>query len=230
VARPLTPPVGELELTEDVPGAFVDHVHRSYAGRRGPRFTLVLSGGPTAQHCYERLAARPGPIDWSLVDVFMGDERCVDPDDPDANQHMVRRTLLAPVGGVGSFHPMSCAEGAASYEHQVRAQPPPDLLHLGLGPDGHTASLFPDSPALSAPPGLLVTDSEDPHGRNRHRRMTLTLAGIGRARLVLFTVASEEKREAFARLCAGEDLPASRVRAGRVVWLVDPPAAGIAAL
>jgi 6-phosphogluconolactonase len=102
-----------------------------------------------------------------------------------------------------------------------------DLVHLGLGPDGHTASLFPGSPALDADPGRLVVMNTDPTGRNPHERMTLTFSGIARARLVVFTVAGEDKRAAFAGVRAGDpSLPASRVRADRVLWLVDPTAAG----
>ena len=102
-----------------------------------------------------------------------------------------------------------------------------DLVHLGLGPDGHTASLFPDSPALDADPGRLVVMNEDPNGHNPHRRMTLTYSGIARARLVIFTVEGEAKREAFARVRAGDlSCPAARVRAERIIWLVDPAAAG----
>lgn len=222
----MRPPFGELEVTEDVPAAFSAHVGRAFSGRLGDRFTLVLSGGPTAARCYERLASDSGALEWPLVDVFMGDERCVGPDDPDANQRMVRHTLLEQVGPAGSFHPMSCADGPEAYERLLRSRPPPDLVHLGLGPDGHTASLFSGSPALEEPTARLVAESEDPAGRNPHRRMTLTLAGIDRARLAVFTVVSAEKHDAFARLCAGEDIPAARVRPAQVVWLVDPGAAG----
>ena len=94
---------------DDVPAAFTATVAAAFAARTGPRFTLVLSGGPTARACYENLAARSAsgqPIDWSLVDVFMGDERVVAADDPDANQRLVREALLDRVGPVGSFTPM----------------------------------------------------------------------------------------------------------------------------
>ncbi len=224
MARSLNPPFGELEVTEDVPGAFARLVADTFATRPGRRFVLTLSGGPTARRCYERLAAEA--LDWAVVDVLMGDERCVGPDDPDANQRLVREALLDRVGGVGSFHPMSCSAGPEAYEGLLRRMSAPDLVHLGLGPDGHTASLFPDSPALDAGDDQWVACSEDPHGRNPHSRMTLTLAGIARARLAAFTVVSEEKHDALARICAGQDLPAANVRAGRVVWLVDPDAAG----
>src|SRR5205807_552273 len=102
-----------------------------------------------------------------------------------------------------------------------------DFLHLGLGPDCHTASLFPDSPALDADPGRLVVLNHDPSGRNPHERITLTFSGIARARLVVFTVAGEEKREAFARVRSGDPAcPATRVRAERIIWLVDHDASG----
>ena len=123
--------------------------------------------------------------------------------------------------------PTSCAATRCDDPYQLRLGELGrfDLVHLGLGPDGHTASLFPDSPALDADPGRLVALNEDPSGSNPHQRMTLTFAGIARARLVLVTVMGEEKREALARVAGGDDVPAARVRAERVVWLVDPPAA-----
>ena len=225
---------GDLELTDDVPAAFARCLADAFAARAGPRFTFVASGGPTARRCYEQLAAATGPdagpgaliVDWQAVDVLLGDERCVAPDDEDANQQMVRETIVDRVGPVGSFRPMSCEEGPGAYEAVLRSLPPPEVVHLGLGPDGHTASLFPGSAALEADEDRLVAENEDPTGRNPHRRMTLTLAGIARARLAVFTVAGEEKREALARVRAGDDLPATRVRAGRVLWLADPAAAG----
>lgn len=224
---------GAVEIVDDldaVAGAFAATVVRAYGDRPGPRFRLVLSGGPTARRCYERLAA-VGPaggvaIDWSAVDVLMGDERCVPPDDPDANQRLVREALVDAVGGVGSFRPMSCAEGPEVYEHVIAAAGDLDLVHLGLGPDGHTASLFPGSAALDAPTERLVVRSTDPQERNPHDRMTLTLAAVARARLVVFTVSGESKREAFTALCAGADLPAARVRAPAVHWIVDRAATG----
>ena len=222
--------LGDLEVTDDVPAAFARCLADAFGARSGPRFTLVLSGGPTAERCYERLVeqTRAGSlgVDWSLVDVLLGDERCVAPDDPDANQRMLREVLLEPLGSVGSFRPMSCEEGPEAYEDLVRAWPALDLVHLGLGPDGHTASLFPGSAALETPGDRLVAENEDPSGRNPHRRMTLTLAGIARGALAVFTVSGEEKRDALARVRAGEDLPAARVRAGRVRWLADPAATG----
>ena len=221
---------GALELVEDlegVAGAFAGAVVAAFAARRGPRFTLALSGGPTARRCYERLARTDGPaVDWSLVDVLMGDERCVGADDPDANQRLVREALIDRVGGVGSFRPMSCEAGPEAYERVVAGVGAIDVVHLGVGPDGHTASLFPNSPALAAPAARLVVRSSDPQERNPHARMTLTLAAIARARLVLFTVSGESKQAAWSGLVSGEDLPAARVRADELRWIVDRAAAG----
>ena len=136
-----------------------------------------------------------------------------------------REALLERVGAANAVFPMRCDEGAERYQLRVGELGRFDVVHLGVGPDGHTASLFPSSPALEADPGRLVVMSEDPTGRNAHSRMTLTLSAIARARLALFTVVGEEKREAMQRIADGEDLPAGRVRADRVVWLVDPAAA-----
>lgn len=220
-------PPGTVDVVDDVASAFAQTIIAAYAARPGPRFVVALSGGPTARHCYEHLArAGAGHIDWSLVDIYMGDERCVAPDDADANQRLVREALIDPVGGVGAFHPMSCDEGAEAYDRLVTQVATFDVVHLGMGPDGHTASLFPGSAALDAPPGRLVVKSVDPNDRNPHERMTLTLEGLTRASLVVFTVSGEDKHEAFAAISAGADLPAARVRARQIVWLVDPAAAG----
>jgi 6-phosphogluconolactonase len=186
------------------------------------RFRIALSGGDTARACYERLAT-VAAIDWSAVEMFLGDERCVPPEDADANQRLVRETLLAPTGGRSDFVPMDCADPDA-YARALASRPPLNFVHLGLGPDGHTASLFPASPALDAPPDSLVVRNEDPTGRNPHPRLTLTFSAIARGRLVVFTVAGAVKHEAFRRICEGEDLPAARVRAPRVLWLCDAAA------
>jgi 6-phosphogluconolactonase len=227
MARAVSGPPGIVDVVHDVAAAFAETVLTAYAARPGPRFVLVLSGGPTARLCYEALAgAGSGRIDWSQVDIYMGDERCVAPDDPDANQRLVRESLIDRVGSVGSFHPMSCDEGPETYQRQLTTVAAFDLVHLGLGPDGHTASLFPGSAALDAPPGQLVVHSVDPNDRNPHERMSLTFEAIARAHLVVFTVSGASKHEAFAAVSGGADLPAARVRARQIVWLVDRDVAG----
>jgi 6-phosphogluconolactonase len=229
---------------DDVPEAFTKAVLAAFAVHPLPRFTLVLSGGPTAKACYEHLAAATvgeadasgtlaDTFDWSVVDIYMGDERVVPPDDPDANQRLVREAIVDRVGQVGSFTPMPTTgpieECVAEYQRvigELLAAPGIDLIHLGLGADGHTASLFPNAPTLDAGPGELVAATEDPNGRNPHPRLTLTLPVINAARLALFTVTGENKRDAVAAVRRGDDIPALRVRAKRVVWLVDEAAGG----
>jgi 6-phosphogluconolactonase len=219
---------GEVIVVDDVASEFAERVVEAFHARPGESFALTLSGGGTARRCYERLAVDGADqIDWWQVDVYWGDERCVPPEHPDSNERLVREALLERVGAANAVFPMRCDEGPDAYQQRVAAVGRFDLVHLGLGPDGHTASLFPDSPGLDADPGRLVVMNEDPSGRNPHRRMTLTYSGIARARLVIFTVEGEAKREAFARVRAGDmACPASRVRAERIVWLVDRAAAG----
>ena len=228
----LPPPVA------DVPAAFVDTVFEAFAARAGQRFVLFLSGGPTAKLCYEALAVAAGPdaagpIDWSLVDVYIGDERQVPPDDPDANQGLVRRSLVDKVGPVGSFNPMDTTipvdQCVAAYTDTLRMVldgPGIDLIHLGMGPDGHTASLFPHAPTLAAGPDELAAATEDPNGVNPHPRLTITLPVINAARCAVFTVAGASKVDAVAALRRGDDIPAARVASARVIWLIDDLAAG----
>jgi 6-phosphogluconolactonase len=228
---------GWITPVPDVPAAFTTTVLEAFASRPGPRFTLVLSGGPTAKACYENLSAATespqGPLDWSVVDIYMGDERIVPPDHPDANQRLVREAIVDRVGRVGSFTPMPTVgplhNCVADYRHAIAALvggPGIDLIHLGLGGDGHTASLFPHAPALEAGPDELVAVTEDATGRNPYPRMTLTLRAINAARCAVFTVTGEGKRCAVAALRRGDDIPAARVKAQRVIWLVDDAAAG----
>lgn len=218
--------IGDLVVVDDVPGDFSRRVVDAFASRPGEGFALALSGGSTARRCYERLASDAAEsIDWWQVDVYWGDERCVPPDHEDSNERLGREALLQRVGMARSIYPMRCDEGAEAYHMRIGDLGRFDVVHLGLGADGHTASLFPGSAALQADPGLLVAMNEDPAGANEHARMTLTLAGIARARLVLVTVEGEAKREAMQRVIDGDDVPAARIEADEVVWLVSPSAA-----
>lgn len=218
---------GELIVVDDLPGEFAERVVEAFHGRPGDTFSLMLSGGATARSCYERLAAEADrQIDWWKVDLYWGDERCVPHDDPDSNYRLAREALLDRVGAANATYPMFCDEGPEPYQLRLGELGRIDLVHLGLGADGHTASLFPGSEALEADPGRLVAMNVDPVGANPHERMTLTLAGLARARLALVTVAGSAKAEALARVAAGDpDLPAARLRAERVVWLADRDAA-----
>jgi 6-phosphogluconolactonase len=219
---------GDLVVVDDVPGEFAERVIEAFHARPHDAFSCAVSGGNLARSCYERLADDAGSqIDWWKVDVYWGDERCVPLDDPASNYRLVREALLERVGAVNANYPMRCDEGPDPYQLRLGELGRVDLVHLGMGPDGHTASLFPGSTALDADPGRLVVMNRDPTGRNPHDRMTLTLAGIARARLALVTAAGDSKREALARVAANDPaMPASHIRADRVLWIVDPAAAG----
>jgi 6-phosphogluconolactonase/glucosamine-6-phosphate isomerase/deaminase len=114
-------------------------------------------------------------------------------------------------------------KAADAYDELLGEYGPLDLVHLGLGPDGHTASLFPGSPALDERERLVVPTGDDLHP---HPRLTLTFPALAQARLAVFTVAGDDKRDALQRVKAGDDLPAERVSAARVIWLVDEAANG----
>lgn len=215
-----------MVVTDDVPGAFAREVISAFVDRPGEEFDIALSGGEVARACYERLAAEgTQTVDWLVVNFFWGDELCVPPNHPDSNERLARQALLERVGAANAVYPMRCDEGLDAYQLRLGEIGQLDVVHLVLGPDGSIAGLFPSSMALDADPGQLVTFSEDPSGVNKHLRMTLTYAGISRARLVIFTVDGEDRRSAMEAVVAGEDVPATRVRAGRVVWLVGKDAA-----
>ena len=224
----------ELRPVGDVPDAFTSVVIDAFEHRPGDRFVIFLSGGPTARACYERLAGVEGDaVDWSKVDIYMGDERFVTADDPDANQRLVREALLERVVPVGSFTPIptdgdpaDCAARYALVVSAVLEGPGVDVVHLGMGPDGHTASLFPGSPGVDPGTRDLVVATEDPSGTNPHRRLSVTLPVINRSRMAVFTVVGTSKRGAISLLRSGADIPAARVRAKDVRWLVDAAALG----
>jgi 6-phosphogluconolactonase len=210
---------GEVRIVDDVVGAFADLV-----ASEQPR-SIALSGGTTARDCYERLAAER--VAWDDVAVFFGDERWVPVDDPESNEGAARQVLLDQVRPA-AVHSMRGAgrtpeEAATAYDALLREHGPVALVHLGLGPDAHTASLFPGSEALAERERLVVTNGDDAHP---HVRLTFTFPAIAMSGLAVFTVAGDDKRDAFARVRAGDEVPAAHVTAARVLWLVDPAAAG----
>jgi 6-phosphogluconolactonase len=223
---------GAVQVVDSVADAFADRVTHALAAPRTDGFSLFLSGGPTARGAYERLAGTVGDrVDWGSVDAWWGDERCVPLDSPDSNHRLCHEALLDRVGPTRSDHPMyesgDPEAAAASYQAELAPLDAFDLVHLGMGPDGHCASLFPDAPTLAIDdPDVLAVATRDPNANNPHDRITLTFPAIARARLVVFTVSGASKRDAFARVVAGEALPAGRVTAGEVLWLVDADAAG----
>ncbi|MEX2255159.1 MAG: 6-phosphogluconolactonase [Acidimicrobiia bacterium] len=210
---------GEVRTVPNVPAAFADLVAETSPS------SIALSGGGTARQCYELLATVD--VDWSRVDVYFGDERCVPVHDPDSNEGMARVTFLDEVEP-RAIHPMYDPDltpeaAALAYDDLVRDAAPIGIVHLGLGPDGHTASLFPGTAALEEKRRLVITNGDDAHP---HPRLTFTYPAIERAAMVVVTVAGAAKLEAFARVQRGDDVPAARVRNDHLVWLVDEAALG----
>ncbi|MBI5069152.1 MAG: 6-phosphogluconolactonase [Deltaproteobacteria bacterium] len=198
---------------------------------------IALAGGSTPIRTYRRLAEpeEHEGVPWERVLFFFGDERCVPPDHPDSNTRMVREALLArlPIPAANVFRMAGELDdperAAAAYEADLRQElgPAPrlDLAILGMGVDGHVASLFPGSPALEERTRLVCAATG---GQPQPRRLTLTLPALCAARAVLFLVSGAEKAGTVAEVLAGRrpDLPASRVRPeGEVHWLLDPEAA-----
>ncbi len=210
---------GDVIVTEDVPGAFASMVQNAFADRQQDRFTIGFGGGSTARACYEKLVDET--IDWTRVNAIWGDERCVPLDHDDSNYLIAKQALFDKVEPLAAVHPMICGDKGNAYNELVKGLLPLDVVHLGMGDDGHTCSLFPDSPALDTPLDRLVVETGD--DLHKHPRMTLTYGALEKTRLAIFTVMGAAKKEMFSRIQAGEDFPATRVRAERIVWLVDPP-------
>lgn len=216
--------------------------------RRRGRCMLALSGGSTPRLVYPLLASRPriDAVDWSRVELFWGDERAVPPDHPDSNFGLARALLLDHLPGLrpAAVHRMPAdapdpGAAAARYGAELgrafgvrpgSAQRPRfDLIWLGMGPDGHTASLFPGATAL-AERRRWVMPATAPAASAVAGRMTFTLPLINAARAVLFVVAGADKAAALRSVRSrSRVLPAARVRATSTLWLVDALAAGEAA-
>ena len=194
---------------------------------------VVLTGGTTPKRAYELAADLEQ--DWSAVELWWGDERCAPADDQRSNFHMARVALIDRVAGKpNATHRMRGElgrdEGALDYERELGSLERFDLLLLGLGPDGHVASLYPDQPTLD------VTDRKAIGAEAKLQpwvdRITLTLPMLRAADEVLFLVAGEDKAEAAQRAFAGEpsrSTPGSLVRAvnGRTVAVLDAAAASL---
>jgi 6-phosphogluconolactonase len=209
------------------------------------RWLVALSGGSTPRDLFRRVAdlGPSSPVDWSRVVVFWSDERSVPPDHPDSNYRMARETLLAPLGiDDAQVHRMRAEaediEAAAREYEQVLAEatgavpghsvPCLDLVLLGLGPDGHTASLFADTVALDVRDRWVVRNYV---AKFVSSRLTLTFPVIHAAREIRVLVAGAAKAKTLAAVLHGprdpDRLPAQRLADahGRVVWLVDEAAA-----
>jgi 6-phosphogluconolactonase len=188
--------------------------------RAAPRTRLVLAGGSTPLRCYELLAEMKLP--WGRVTVLFGDERCVPPAHPESNfriaaESLLNRVIPATVHRIPAE--LGPEEAAAAYEPAV-ATGPLDLVLLGIGPDGHTASLFPSNPALQAG-GLVVGVHEAP--KPPPERVSLTLPALREAHRVLVLVSGPDKADAVRRALRGE-VPAGMIP--RAEWLVTRDAMG----
>lgn len=214
--------------TFDTPDAWVlaaaavisEQLRQAIAG--GLRASFVATGGATPAPVYRRLGHTA--LDWSRVAVTLSDERWVDPASPESNERMVRETLLDGLAAAAGFTPLWSADGgperaAAAAEPAIAALEPFDVALLGMGEDGHVASLFPGSPALAQ--GL------DPDGGRlciavpagspapSQPRISLTLAALLRARLVVLLISGEAKRRTLQSALDGADLPVRALLAQR---------------
>jgi len=211
------------------------------------RFTVALSGGSTPKRLYELLTGPPWTerIDWNRVELCFGDERSVGPEDPDSNYRMANEALFEPLGiSPARVHRMegeraNLDAAALAYEDTLarvfglargRRGPPPsfDLVLLGMGPDGHTASLFPHTRGLHERERWCVANQVPQHDT---WRLTLTYPVLDRAATVLFLVAGKDKTEPLAEVLEGapdaERLPSQGIRpvCGELLFYVDEVAA-----
>jgi 6-phosphogluconolactonase len=228
------------ELNRKAAAQFVALANEALA--RSGRFTVALSGGSTPKGLYLLLAEPEfrDRVDWPRVHIFWGDERCVPPDHPDSNYRMAQETLLArvqiPSENIhrmrGEIEPET---GAQAYEAELRGVfgfaegdwPRFDLNHLGLGEDGHTASLFPGSAVLGESARCVAAAYVE---KLRAHRLTLTLPVINRAAQVTFLVSGHSKAGVVRRILRGsgvDDLPAARIRpaSGALTWMITQDAA-----
>lgn len=183
------------------------------------RFTFAVSGGHTPWAMFAALRNEYMP--WADVELFQVDERIAPDGDPDRNLTQ----LLQSIGDVPAHvHPMPVSDpdlDAAAAAYATVLPERFDIVHLGLGPDGHTASLVPGDPVLDVTDSLVAVTK--PY--QGHRRMTLTYPGLARTGHLLWLVTGPDKRDALAKLLAGdESIPAGRVQAGRSLIMADESA------
>jgi 6-phosphogluconolactonase len=220
------------ELADAAARMVVEHARTSIAARG--RFTLVLTGGSTPGQAYARLAShQANAIAWDRTHVFLSDERWVPASDARSNYGMAREALLSKVPiPAAQVHPMvgggdTPEADAQRYEHLLRSNfsddssPAADLTLLGVGPDGHVASLFPGDPAVEEK-SRWVLSVQAPDAFDVRDRVTLTLPFLNRSRHVLFMASGAAKRDVVKRVLDGEpSLPASLVRGVEATdWLV----------
>lgn len=205
------------------------------------RVAICLSGGSSPKQLFELLAtdAYRSRIPWDRVHWFIGDERFVPADDNRNNMRMARQAFLDKCAPAANVHPIAtdtadAAEAARRYESELksfyganeldRTRPLFDFVMLGVGPDGHTASLFPGYPAVDET-RRWVTEVPKANVEPFVPRITLTLPALASCREMMFEASGAGKRAILARVFAGEDLPANRAQSeGETVWLLDKAA------
>ena len=208
------------------------------------RVAICLTGGSSPKNLYQLLAtdAWRDKIPWPRVHWFIGDERFVPADDPLNNMSIARATFLDQYAPASNIHPIPTStadpadpdRSAALYQAELKsfygaeafdpARPLFDLVLMGIGPDGHTASLFPDYPALDET-SRWVVGVPKANVEPFVPRVTLTLPTLACCREMLFEVAGADKQAILTRVFAGENLPANRARStGETTWLVDQAA------
>jgi 6-phosphogluconolactonase len=210
------------------------------------RVAICLAGGSSPRALYSLLAteAYRTRIPWDRVHWFVGDERFVGTDDPSNNMGAARRIFLDRYAPVSNIHPIATDtadpdESARRYESELKsfygadildpARPLFDMVLLGAGPDGHTASLFPGYPAIEETTRW-VTGVPKAHVAPFVPRVTLTLPALNSCHEMLFEVSGPDKHAILTRVLACENLPANRAQSlGETVWLVDKAALGGAA-
>jgi 6-phosphogluconolactonase len=202
------------------------------------RIAICLTGGSSPKQLYELLGKEPyrSEIPWERVHWFIGDERFVPASHSSNNMLMARRAFLNRWAPLVNLHPIATDatdpdEAARRYETELKSfygadsldptRPLFDVVLMGVGPDGHTASLFPGYPALAQTERWVVGVPEA-HVEPFLPRVTLTLPALGSCREMLFEVSGADKRAILAQVLAGDDLPAGRaVSVGETTWLVD---------
>lgn len=237
--------VRRLTTPQDLFHAAADeviHAASSAIEQRG-RFTIALSGGSTPRSLYTLIAANASAsLPWNQMFFFWGDERHVPPDDPESNYRMAQESLLSkvPVPAANIFRvPAENPDAAAvadAYEQTLRKFfgvasgefPRFDLILLGMGPDGHTASLFPETAALQEKSRLVVANWVE---KFKASRITFTLPVLNAARCVAFLVSGTDKAAALHEVLEGnapaEKYPSKLVQPadGKLIWFVDRAAA-----
>jgi 6-phosphogluconolactonase len=227
------------QLAVAAAGRFVEVAARACS--ESDRFSVALAGGRTPKRVYELLASEDFKtrVNWSRVHLFFGDERAVPPNDPDSNYRMVFEALISKVSipddNVHRMHGEGDANAnARDYENNLKTffagleWPRFDLVLLGMGEDGHTASIFPNSDALAEQTRWVVVTRFPQTGQ---QRITLTLPVFNHAALVTFLVTGKEKAQRLAEALrpnsAAKPLPAQAIKPidGKLEWLVDVAAA-----